>query len=70
MLGTWGVERVARRLGWSDLRFGPDQQGEPWKEKVSTGIVDHIYLAGIKARFERCERHVLLEDGGLALSRI
>jgi len=48
----------------------PDQQGKPRKQEVAAGVIDYIYLAGIKTRFERCQRHIELEDGGLSLARI
>ena len=48
----------------------PDQQGKPRKQEVTAGVVDHIDLAGIKARLERGQRHIQLEDGGLSLARI
>ncbi len=36
----------------------PYQQAQPRKQEVATGIIDHIYLAGIKAGLERCQRYV------------
>lgn len=54
----------------SGLRFFADQQGKPRKQEVAAGVVDHIYLTGIKTGFERRERHVQLENGGLALARV
>jgi len=28
----------------------PDEQGKPRKQEVAAGVIDHIYLAGIKSR--------------------
>src|SRR5579859_4959510 len=54
--------KQSRELAGLSGSFSSNQQGKPWKKEMSSGIVDHINLAGIKSRLYCTQRQIQLED--------
>ena len=48
----------------------PDQQPKSREGELARRVIYHIHLAGVKAGFELCERHIQLENGSSSIARV
>ena len=46
-----------------------NQQRKTRERKTAGDVVNHVYLAEIEAGLQRLQRHIHLEDDGLAIGR-
>src|SRR5215469_7174920 len=42
-------------------RLWPHQKGQSWKPELASGVINHIDLASIETRLQRCEWHIQLK---------
>ena len=53
-----------------EVKLLPQQERKPREGKSPGGVIHHIHLAGIEARFELGQRHIQLENGCASISRV